>query len=307
MDKQFDAIDHHPYVQTHVRMHITRAHREAMVGLLFVLPAIIPLLIFVIYPMMSALYLSFTNWQLVGAPVMRGGGNYTALFGDGQFLQSLLVTLEISVGTALPLALLAFIVALLLDAHVRFTAWYQPLIFLPTILPTVVTAVVWGMLYQGNGIINVSLGLTIPWLTEARWALPALIFMLIWTNLGYFAVIMLAGVREIPRDYYEAARIDGANSFMTVWHITLPLVRPVLLFVIVIATSQALTLFAQPYLLTQGGPGDATRPLAELIYDTAFSYLNIGKASAMSFVLLVLSLIVVYVQFSLLRTKDVES
>jgi ABC-type sugar transport system permease subunit len=129
--------------------------------------------------------------------------------------------------------------------------------------------------------------------------------MLVWTNLGYFTVIMLAGVRNIPHDYYEAARIDGAGAFRMAWYITLPLVRPVLLFVVVIATSNALTLFAQPYLLTQGGPADATRPLAELIYDTAFSYLNIGKATAMSFILLLLALLVVYVQFYVLRPKDI--
>lgn len=292
------------YTRTRVRRRKRFVSRQSLIGLLFVLPGVIPLLIFVIYPMVSALYLSFTNWQFVGAPIFQGGSNYTELFSDRQFTQSLLVTLEIGVGTALPTALLALVVALLLDARVRFTAWYQPLIFLPTVLPTVVTAIVWAMLYQGNGIINVGLNLNVPWLTQAQWALPALLVMLIWTNLGYFAVIMLAGVRDIPQEYYEAARIDGANTLKRVWHITLPLIRPVLLFVIVIATSNALTLFAQPYLLTGGGPSDSTRPLAELIYDTAFSYLNIGKASAMSFILLILALLVVYIQFSLLRPKD---
>ncbi len=305
MYERLGKVDSRPYSKRRVRSHMTLAQRRAMIGLLFVLPGILPLLIFVVYPMVSALYLSFTNWQLVGTPVLQGFGNYTNLLGDTQFHQSLIVTLEVAMGTALPSALLAFVVALLLDARVRFTGWYQPLFFLPTILPTVVTAIVWSMFYQGNGIINAGLGLAIPWLTDARWALPALIFMLVWTNLGYFTVIMLAGVRDIPHDYYEAARIDGAGAFRTAWHITLPLVRPVLLFVVVIATSNALTLFAQPYLLTQGGPADATRPLAELIYDTAFSYLNIGKATAMSFILLLLSLLVVYVQFYVLRPKDI--
>jgi multiple sugar transport system permease protein len=305
MHEQSGGIVHLAYTRIRVRTHKRGVLRQSLIGLLFVLPGIIPLLIFVIYPMLSALYLSFTNWQFVDIPIFQGGNNYTELFGDRQFLQSLLVTLQIGVGTALPTALLALVVALLLDARVRFTAWYQPLIFLPTVLPTVVTAIIWAMLYQGNGIINVGLNLNIPWLVQTQWALPALLMMLIWTNLGYFAVIMLAGVRDIPHEYYEAARIDGANSLRMVWYITLPLIRPVLLFVIVIATSNALTLFAQPYLLTGGGPSNSTRPLAELIYDTAFSYLNIGKASAMSFILLVLALLVVYIQFSLLQPKDV--
>lgn len=285
-------------------MRLTLAQRRALVGLLFVAPGVIPLLIFVVYPMASALYLSFTNWSLVGTPQIQGIANYTELASDQQFLTALQVTLEFALGTALPTSLLAFVVALLLDARVRFTAWYQPLFFLPAVLPSVVTTLVWGILYQGNGVINNAFGTNIDWLTDARWALPALIIMMIWTNLGYYTVILLAGLREIPGDYYEAARIDGAGTLALVWHITLPLIRPALLFVLVIATSGALTLFVQPYLLTQGGPGDATRSLSELIYDTAFNFLNIGEASAMSFVLLAISLLVSYVQFRLLRRHD---
>lgn len=280
------------------------ARRQAVVGFLFVLPGIIPLLIFVVYPMASAFYLSFTNWTLIGAPQLQGLSTYTALLSDQQFLTSLTVTLEIAVGTTIPSCLLAVIVALLLDARVRFTGWYQPLLFLPAILPSVVTTIVWGILYQGNGVVNGLFGLNVAWLTDPQWALMALIIMIVWTNLGYYAVILLAGLRDVPADYYEAARIDGAGTLAVIWHITLPLIRPALLFVVVIATSGALTLFIQPYLLTSGGPGDATRTLSELIYDTGFSYLNIGKAAAMSFVLLVLSLLVALVQFTILRPKD---
>lgn len=280
------------------------ARRRALVGVLFVLPGVLPLLIFVVYPMASALYLSFTNWQLLGTPLLQGVANYTALASDQQFRGALIVTLEFALGTALPSCLLALIAALLLDAGVRFTAWYQPLFFLPSVLPTVVTTIVWGILYQGNGVINNAFGLNVAWLTDAHWALPALILMMIWTNLGYYAVVLLAGLRDVPRDYYEAARIDGAGTLALIWHITVPLIRPALLFVVVIATTNALTLFVQPYLLTQGGPGDATRTLSELIYDTAFSFLNIGKATAMSFILLLISLLVAYVQFSLLKPRD---
>ena len=283
---------------------LTLARRRSLVGFLFVLPGIVPLLIFVVYPMLSALYLSFTNWALMGAPQWQGISTYTNLFADQQFRTSLIVTLEVAIGTAVPSCLLALGVALLLDARARFTAWYQPLFFLPAVLPTVVTTIVWGILYQGNGVVNSLFGLNVAWLTDARWALPALVIMILWTNLGYYAVILLAGLRDVPADYYEAARIDGAGPLALLWHITLPLLRPALLFVLVTATSGALTLFVQPYLLTAGGPGDATRTLSELIYDTAFSYLNIGKAAAMSFILLVLSLLIAFVQFRLLSPKD---
>lgn len=279
---------------------LTLARRRSLFGLLLVLPGVVPLLIFVIYPMGSALYLSFTNWQLFGSPHLQGAQNYTALGSDMQFRSALTVTLEFALGTALPSCVLALGLALLFNARARFTGWYQPLLFLPAVLPTVVTSLVWGILYQGNGVINNVLGLNVSWLTDQSWALPALIVMTIWTNLGYYAVILVAGLREIPSDYYEAARIDGAGTLALILHIALPLVRPALLFVVVIATSNALTLFIQPYLLTQGGPGDATRTLSELIYDTAFSFLNIGKASAMSFVLLAVSLLLAFFQFSAL-------
>jgi multiple sugar transport system permease protein len=274
------------------------------VGVLFVLPGVVPLLLFVVYPMASAFYLSLTDWQLIGAPQVQGLGTYAALLSNQQFFTSLTVTLEFAAGTALPSCVLSLLVALLLDARVRHTGWYQPLLFLPAVLPSVVTTIVWGILYQGNGVINSLFNVSIAWLTSPQWALPALVIMMLWTNLGYYAVILLAGLRDVPADYYEAARIDGAGAVALVWHITIPLIRPALLFVVVTATSAALTLFVQPYLLTSGGPGDATRTLSELIYDTAFSYFNIGKASAMSFILLLLSLLIAFVQFRVLSPRD---
>lgn len=283
---------------------LSLAQRRSIAGVLFVLPGIVPLLIFVVYPMLSALYLSFTNWTLIGSPQVQGLSTYAALLHDQQFLTSLTVTLLIAIGTTIPSCALAVLVALLLNARVPSTGWYQPLFFLPSVLPSVVTTLVWGILYQGNGIVNGLLRLNVAWLTDPQWALIALIIMIVWTNLGYYAVILLAGLRDVPADYYEAARIDGAGTGALIWHITLPLIRPALLFVVVTATSGALTLFIQPYLLTSGGPGDATRTLSELIYDTGFSYLNIGKAAAMSFVLLVVSLLIALVQFSILRPKD---
>jgi multiple sugar transport system permease protein len=305
MPGQRETATAHIGFESGKRARLTLAQRRSLVGLLFVLPGIVPLLIFVVYPMVSALYLSFTNWQLIGAAQLQGFQNYTQLSSNDQFRSALTVTLEFAIGTAIPSCILALVIALLLDVRVRFTGWYQPLFFLPAVLPTVVTSIVWGILYQGNGVINNALGLSIGWLTDPSWALPALILMLIWTNLGYYSVILLAGVREIPHDYYEAARIDGAGTLDLIMHITLPLIKPALLFVVVIATSNALTLFVQPYLLTAGGPGDATRTLSELIYDMAFSFLNIGEATAMSFVLLLISLLVAFIQFTLLRAKDV--
>ena len=278
--------------------------RGWLVGLLFVLPALVPLAIFSVYPMFRAFSLSLSDWQLQGAPRFVGLANYTALVTDQQFLTCLVVTLKLAAGTAIPSCILALALALLLDAGVRFTDWYQPLYFLPSVLPSVVTAIIWGILYQGKGVLNNAFGLSVGWLSDPAWALPAIVLLLIWTNLGYFTIVLLAGIRDVPREYYEAARIDGANYLALVRHITLPMIAPALLFVLVVAASGALTVFVQPYLLTQGGPGDATRTLSQLIYDTAFSFINIGKASAMSFVLLVIALLVAFVQFRLSAVQE---
>src|SRR5260370_31348393 len=157
MYEQLGKVDSRPYSKRRVLAHMTLAQRRAIIGLLFVLPGILPLFIFVVYPMVSALYLSFTNWQLVGTPVLQGFGNYTDLLGDTQFHQSLIVTLEVAVGTALPSALLPFVVALLLDARVPLTGWYQPLFFLLTILPTVPTPIFYPIFSLRNDIITTSL------------------------------------------------------------------------------------------------------------------------------------------------------
>lgn len=280
------------------------ARRQALSGLLFVLPALIPLTLFTLYPMLRALLLSFTDWQLQGPPQYVGLANYQALFTNQQFLTCLVVTLKIAVFTAVPSCVMALLLALLLDARVRFTAWYQPLFFLPSILPSVVTTILFGILYQGRGVINNSFGLNIGWLSDPAWALVAIVLLVLWTNLGYFTIILLAGIRDVPQEYYEAARLDGANYLTMLRLITLPIISPALVFVSVVAVSGSLTLFIQPFLLTQGGPGDATRTISELIYDTAFNFINIGKACAMSFVLLLISLLVAFVQFRLLPHQE---
>ena len=279
------------------------ARRQALTGLLFVLPALISLAVFALYPMLRALLLSFTDWQLQGPPRYVGLANYRALLGDGQFLTCLVVTLKIALFTAIPSCVLALVLALLLDARVRFTAWYQPVYFLPAVLPSVVTTILFGILYQGRGVINTALGLDIGWLSDPNWALIGIALLVLWTNLGYFTIVLLAGIRDVPQEYYEAARLDGAGYLAMVRLITLPMISPALVFVLVVSVTGALTLFIQPFLLTQGGPGDATRTISELIYDTAFNFINIGKACAMSFVLLLIALLVAFAQFRLMSRE----
>jgi multiple sugar transport system permease protein len=277
------------------------ASRRNRVGLLFVAPTLILLITFVLLPTLGAIGLSFTDWALVGSPKPVGAANYNALLSDRQFIDALIVTFQVGVGIAVPSTLLALALAIISDSNLRFASAYQSIIFFPVVLPSVVTTIIWGVLYQKNGVINGLLGANIAWLTDSHWALPALIMLMIWTNLGYYTVIMVAGVKDIPRECLDAASVDGAGAWQRFIYITLPLVRPVLLFVAVIAATDALNLFVQPFLLTGGGPADATRTLSELIYETAFQYGRAGKASAMAVVLLLLASVVALIQFRLLR------
>lgn len=302
-DGQLETLPRNAPAGVRRRALLTQARRRSLAGLLFVLPGVLPLIVFVVYPALNSLVMSLTNWDLTGHRDFVGVQNYLDLASNSQFLHALVTTAEFALGVAIPGAVLAFVLALLLDAGVRYTAWYQPLLFFPVVLPSVVSAILWAVMYQGGGVINNLLGTKVGWLTDPSWALFSLIVLLLWTNVGYYTVIMLAGVRDVPREYYEAARTDGAAWFGLIRHVTLPLVRPALLFIVVIATADSLTLFAQPYLMTRGGPGDATRMLSELIYDTAFNFQNIGKAAAMTFVLLVAALSVAFVQFRILRSS----
>ena len=278
-----------------------RRHNRGWVGFAYTLPALVPLTVFVLAPTLAAIGVSFSNWSLAGSTKWIGVQNYSALASDVQFKESLLVTFKIALGIAIPTSLVAFGVALLLNASVRGTSWYLSVLFVPAVLPSIVSALVWGVLFQGNGVLNNLLGTNVGWLTNTRWALPSIVLVLIWTNLGYYTIILLAGIRDVPPQLVEAAKLDGASQLKAIWYIVVPQLRPVILFVMVVATTEALTLFAQPYLLTAGGPADATRPVAELIYDTAFAFANFGKAAAMSVVLLAIAGLLALVQFRIFR------
>lgn len=277
--------------------------KRGRVGLLFIAPTMLLLLIFFLIPMAIAIYLSFTSWGLVGNPEFVGLENFRALQGNAQFFTSLGVTAKIALLMAIPGALLALVLAVLVNEG-RHTNPITVLLFFPVVFPSVVSIFIWEAMYRGDGVLNSLFGVEINWLTDSKVALLSLALLMLWTNLGYYTVITLAGVRDIPRDIYEAAAIDGARATQRFRWITIPLMRPVLLFILMIATTDALTLFIQPYLLTQGGPGDSTRTLSQLIYQVAFMYTDVGRASAMAVVLLVAALGIAAVQFRLFRREE---
>lgn len=269
-------------------------------GLLFLAPAMILLFAFFVIPLLGVIYLSFQEWYLIGKPTFVGLSNYNFIFHNAQFWSAIRVTGKISLFIALPGALLAFVFAVMINEGKR-TNYISTILLFPLVFPSVVAVFIWEAMYRGDGILNTILGTNINWVTDSKWAIISLALMMIWTNLGYYAVIALAGVRNVPAELYDAASIDGASFFNKVRFLTVPLMKPILLFILMISTSDAITLFIQPYLLTQGGPGDSTRTLSQLIYQTAFQYTEIGKASAQSVTLLIIAGIVSAIQFRVFK------
>lgn len=281
--------------------HLSR--RESRAGILFVIPTMILLLVFSIAPIAGTLGISFSNYSL-GAPIKFAGlENYRSVLGDSDFRTALMTTLKLGFGLALPGTLLAFLIAISINAG-RKTNIFTSIFFAPVIYPPVVSAFIWSAAYRGDGFLNRILGTNIEWLTSYKWALFSIVLVMLWTNLGFYIVISLTGLRGISATYYEAASIDGANRWEQLRWITIPLIKPVLLFIGIVATGDALQVFTQPYLLTAGGPGSSTRVLASLIYESSFRSLDFGASSTMAMVLLALALLISTIQFAFLRPKE---
>jgi multiple sugar transport system permease protein len=230
-------------------------------------------------------------------PRFIGLGNYLELFQDGVFWVALKNTLIYAV-FALPLGLISsFSIALLLDANVRGSSIYRTLVFLPSLTPLVASSMVWLWIFNAEyGVLNdvlgkLSFGLIkpVPWLADPRTALPSIILMSVW-GVGQTVVIILAAMQDVPTAIYEAADIDGASTWQKIRHITVPLTSPVIYFNAIIGVINALQVFAQPYIMTNGGPARATLTYAMRLYVNAFTFLRMGYAAAMAWILFIIIL-----------------
>ncbi len=260
--------------------------KQAWAGFLFAVPSLILFAAFAIYPMLRTLYLSFFEYNMLAPPRYLGQGNYTSLLNDPTFWQSIGATVFYIVATYVPTIILALGLALLLNQRMRGRGGLRTLYFTPVVLSMVVVAVIWREIYFYQGPLNGLLGLVglgpIPWLTSSTWAPIALALMSIWKNTGYFMVLYLAGLQGIPPEFEEAARVDGANRWQQLRYITLPLLLPTTVFVVTMALLFGLQEFAAPYVLTGGGPAGATMLLSLFTYQTAFSFMEMGRAAAIS-------------------------
>ena len=272
-------------------------------GVAFVMPTILFFLVFKYGPMLWAMGLSFTTYDMMKAPRWVGLENYASIVRDPIFRAALLNTLVYIAGSTVFITLVGLGLALAINTRGRGRRVCMSGMFLTSIMPILAVCLVWRFLFHPHGLVNQLLSPLgfgrIDWLTDSTLAMPAIILVTVWRFAPYFMVVFLAGLLTIPPEYYEAAEIDGANVLRRFRHLTLPLLMPVTFFVIVVAALLSARIFLMPYIITGGGPGNATRVLSMLIYETGFSYMKMGRAAAISVVLFAIVMVLTVVQMKL--------
>jgi multiple sugar transport system permease protein len=271
-----------------------RSQRRA--GWMFVAPALILIAIFFVVPVVASLGLSLTDFDIYAIADPRNTRfvalhNYVALFQNPLFWTALGNTFYFALVGG-PLTVAASVgAALLVNARLTpFKSFFRTVYFVPFVTTLVAVAVVWRYLYHPRyGLINYVLNAlhfnSIDWLGDPRWAMPAIIVMAVWKNFGYNMLICIAGLQSIPDELYEAAALDGASGWQRFVHVTLPMLRPTLVFVVVVTMIGYFQLFAEPYVMTAGGPLQKTTSLVLLMYEEGFRWWRMGNAAAMAFVL----------------------
>lgn len=289
------------------------ARRQALVAWGFALPFMIFFSVFMLVPILSSLAMSFTDFrssdvQNPFAVTFVGLDQYTELFGNPQFIKSLGVTFYfVLVGIPLTMGF-ALLLALALNTGIeKFKAVFRVGFYLPVVTSIVAVAVVWRFLLQDDGVINAFLavfGIDGPnWLNDTFWAMPSLIIMAVWRNVGTLMIIFLAGLQTIAPEMKEASAIDGVTIWQRFIHITLPLMRPTLLLGAILVSVGYLQFFEEPFIMTSGGPLDSTLSVSYFVYNQ-FGFGKYGTASAGSYVLFVVIALLALVQFRVLRSKD---
>lgn len=280
--------------------------RRNLDGWLFASPWILGFFLWTLGPMLASLVISFTNWDLITTPTFVGGQNFQVMFEDDLFWKSLEVTTVYAI-VSVPLHIVVGLgLALLLNARIGGLRFYRTAFYLPSVLSGVAVALLWRWLFSTEfGLFNTILsqfGIRGPsWLGDAQWALPSLVLMSLW-GVGAGAIIYLAGLQGIPTDLYEAAEVDGATNWTRLWHITLPMMTPVLFFQLITGFISALQVFTQAFIMTSGGPNNATLFYLLYLYRNAFEYFRMGYASALAWVLFIYILVLTLVFY---RTSDI--
>jgi len=284
-----------------------REKRDAWTFSAFVFPNFLLLGVFVFWPIVYSLYLSFFKWNMI-APrkTFIGAMNYVNMANDPVFWQVLRNTLVLAASTVFVKLAMALGLAVLLNRKIRAKDSYRAVLFSPTFTTSVAVAMVWGWIFDPNfGLLRVfinAVGLRSPnWLGDVGWALPAIIIVVIWSGVGYDMVIFMAGLNNIPTELYDAAKVDGATPWACFWRITFPLLSPTTFFLTIVSVIGSLKAFDVIAIMTDGGPMNSTNVIVYYIYQNAFQWFKTGYASALALVLFVLIMTITLIQTRLAR------
>jgi len=290
-----------------------RVNRRSLAGYAFVAPSLIMLVIFALGPFLFTIWVSLHEWNML-TPIAQmpsvGLANYRYLISDDPlFRETFGNTVYFTLGNVTISVVLALGVALILNGPIKIRAFWRAAFFMPYVTAPVAIAIVWRNMLDSNwGMVNGlldRLGLPQqPFLDSLEQAMPSMIAVAVWHGVGYYMIIFLAGLQAVPYDLYEAGKLDGAGSWKLFWSITLPLLKPTLLFVIVVNTLASLQVFDLPFVLTNGGPVNQTNTLVMYMYDTAFSFLRMGRATSMAVMLFAVIFVITVIQLRLLRDRE---
>jgi len=289
--------------------HLRKEYRSSdKAGYVMVLPYVLHFLIFVAYPLVFAFILVFCKWDIVTPMEFIGLRNIQRLINDTTFWTAVTNTLKFLV-LHIPLQIvLALLIAVVLNGPIKLRGFFRGAFFLPFVISGAVVTILWQQLYSTDaGVFNLvltKLGLDpVPWLTDPAIAIYSIAVMATWKNIGFYIVLFLAGLQNVPRELYEAASIDGATRPQQFWKITLPLLRPITLLVVMLSTIGGFSLFIEPFVMTGGGPAESTLSVVLYLYKNAFQFLRMGYAATIGFALALMIFLVTLIQRKLL---DVE-
>ncbi|TYR78193.1 sugar ABC transporter permease [Priestia megaterium] len=267
------------------------------------LPALILLLVFWFIPMAVSLFISFTDWDYI-SPTFSFVWleNYRSLLTDKEFYKVLLNTLSFAVFTVVPTMAIGLVLALVLNKKLAGSTIYKAILFSPWVTPMVAVSIVWSWIFQPEvGLLNFllsALGLPkIDWLGSSTWAMPAVIIVTVWKGIGWVMIFYLEALQRVPMDLYESSSIDGASKWRRFLYVTLPMISPTTFFLLIVTTIDALQAYDQIQVLTQGGPAGSTRTLLYMYYQLAFEQFNMGQATAVATLLILITALLSVIQF----------
>lgn len=258
------------------------------------LPGLTVFLLFLVIPIILTILFSFTNYDSLNKPEFVGFAQYVKMFGDSIFRNSLASSAMLAAGVVLSLTILPLPVAYLLERHIRMLGWSRALFYLPVITPIIVSAAAWKWILTEEGVLNWILTSTgilsapVRWLTDPDMALWSILLVVFWRSFGFYLIIYISGLLSVPRELYEAAAIDGAGMWKTFFRVTVPMIINTITLVIIISFINAMKIFDEIFIITKGGPVNATKTTSYFIYEQAFVNFKFGYASAMAVVLLII-------------------